>query len=325
MIDKLAGLDLNLLVSLNAVLRERSVSKAAAQLGFSQPSMSLALRRLRIHFNDELLTRTGNTYSLTPLAVGLSENVATALDSVRKVFSTDSVFDPALATREFEIRSSDHAAATLGPALRAAADREAPGVFFRFRQASVNDPGGPEEPGEQLHMLDACDGMVMPPGAFPGLPSLQVLKDHWVCLLSADNSRVGDALTLEDLDTLPWVFTHQTRQAPRPAIVQLQMLGVQAHPDCMVDSFLALPWFLLGTDRIALVPAQLAKLLIVDPRLRWLPCPYEAVQMSMHLYWHPRHTHDAAHQWLRRLFKEIGRSTPAALETAPPATVPAAG
>ena len=304
MIDKLAGLDLNLLVSLNAILTERSVSKAATTLGFSQPSLSLALRRLRIHFQDELLTRNGNTYSLTPLAVGLSENVTTALDSVRKVFSIDSRFDPALATREFVIRSSDHAASTIGTAICAAAQDEAPGVFFRFMNSMVG------EADEALSTLEQCDAMFLPPGAFPGLPSLTIVKDHWVCIMAADNTKIGDSLSLEQMSELPWVFTHQTRRAPRPAVAQLQMLGVEPHIVCVVDSFLALPWFLLGTDRLALVPAHLAELLMVDPRLRWVPLPYEAVQMSVHMYWHPKHSHDPGHQWLRRLVKDVGQSMP---------------
>jgi LysR family nod box-dependent transcriptional activator len=302
MIDKLAGLDLNLLVSLNAILTEQSVSKAATQLGFSQPSLSLALRRLRIHFNDELLTRHGNTYSLTPLAISLTENVTTALEGVRKVFSIESIFDPALSTREFLIRGSDHAAATIGSAICAAADVEAPGVFFRFMNAMAG------ETEEVLHTLEQCDAMLLPPGVFPGLPSLTVVKDHWVCMLAADNAHVGDSLTLEQMGELPWVFTHQSRRAPRPAVAQLRMLGVEPVVDCVVDSFLALPWFLIGTNRLALVPARLAKLLLVDPRLRCVPCPYEAVQMSVHMYWHPKHSHDPAHQWLRRLVKDIGRS-----------------
>jgi LysR family transcriptional regulator, nod-box dependent transcriptional activator len=307
MIDKLAGLDLNLLVSLNAILTERSVSKAAVQLGFSQPSLSLALRRLRIHFNDELLTRNGNTYSLTPLAVGLSENVTTALDAVRKVFSIESIFEPALSTREFVIRGSDHAAATIGSAIAAIADVEAPGVFFRFMNAMAG------ESVEALNTLEECDAMLLPPGAFPGLPSITVVKDHWVCMMAADNPFVGEALTLEQMGELPWVFTHQSRRTPRPAVAQLRMLGVEPEVDCVVDSFLALPWFLIGTNRLALVPARLAELLLVDPRLRCVPCPYEAVQMSVHMYWHPKHSHDPGHQWLRRLVKDLGQSMGPAL------------
>ena len=69
----LASLDLNLLVSLDALLQERSVTKAAARMGLSQPALSASLARLRRHFGDELLTRVGNEYRLTPLAVQLRE------------------------------------------------------------------------------------------------------------------------------------------------------------------------------------------------------------------------------------------------------------
>ena len=82
----IASLDLNLLVSLDALLQQRSVTKAAAQMGLSQPALSASLARLRRHFGDELLTRVGNEYRLTPLAVQLRELARFALGGVERVF-----------------------------------------------------------------------------------------------------------------------------------------------------------------------------------------------------------------------------------------------
>ena len=83
----LASLDLNLLVSLDALLQQRSVTRAAAQMGLSQPALSASLARLRRHFGDELLTRVGNEYRLTPLAVQLVDVAASALAGVERVFT----------------------------------------------------------------------------------------------------------------------------------------------------------------------------------------------------------------------------------------------
>lgn len=130
----LSRLDLNLLVSLDALIQERSVTKAAQRLGLSQPALSASLARLRIHFDDQLLARRGNTYELTPLASRLAEHVPTALDAVRKVFASEASFDPSQTTREFTVFGSDYSFATLGRTVTMLASQRAPHVRFRFRQ-----------------------------------------------------------------------------------------------------------------------------------------------------------------------------------------------
>src|SRR6185437_14152535 len=90
----LASLDLNLLVTLDALLEHRSVSRAAQQVGLSQPAVSAQLARLRRHFGDDLLARQGNQYRLTPLAVQLRGRVRTAVTGVERVFTAQPDFDP---------------------------------------------------------------------------------------------------------------------------------------------------------------------------------------------------------------------------------------
>src|SRR5829696_6453088 len=110
----LSNLDLNLLVPLDALLRERSVTRAAASLGLSQPSLSSSLARLRRHFQDELLTRVGNSYELTPVAVQLRKRTEAALVGVERAFATEPGFDPATSQREYRIVASDYPMAVLG-------------------------------------------------------------------------------------------------------------------------------------------------------------------------------------------------------------------
>ena len=119
----LANLDLNLLVSLDALLQQRSVTRAAAQMGLSQPALSASLARLRRHFGDELLTRVGNEYRLTPLAVQLRELARLALTGVERVFAAQPEFDPASSTREFSLLVSDYGVAVLGDTIAATARR----------------------------------------------------------------------------------------------------------------------------------------------------------------------------------------------------------
>src|SRR5919199_5248961 len=113
----LANLDLNLLLSLDALLEQRSVTRAAQQLGLSQPALSASLARLRRHFGDELLARVGNEYRLTPLAAQLKPRVRLALEGVERAFTAQPEFDPAESTREFAVVMSDYACAVIGNAL----------------------------------------------------------------------------------------------------------------------------------------------------------------------------------------------------------------
>src|SRR6476469_443535 len=104
----LSRVDLNLLIALDTLLRERSVTQAAAQLGLSQPALSASLARLRRYFDDELLTRVGNKYELTPLATVLLDRTGAALAATAEVFAAPVHFDPATSEREFELYVSDY-------------------------------------------------------------------------------------------------------------------------------------------------------------------------------------------------------------------------
>src|SRR6476659_3334288 len=115
----LASLDLNLLVTLDAVLEQRSVSRAAEQLGLSQPAVSAQLARLRRHFGDELLARFGNQYRLTPLASQLRNRVRMAVTGVERVFAAEPDFSPPTTSREFSLAMSDYGLALLGAKLAA--------------------------------------------------------------------------------------------------------------------------------------------------------------------------------------------------------------
>ena len=99
----MSRLDLNLLIALDALLTERSVTRAAERLRLSQPALSASLSRLRIHFGDPILARRGNTYELTPLALRLADHTTIALDAARRVFESQATWDPSESVRQFSI------------------------------------------------------------------------------------------------------------------------------------------------------------------------------------------------------------------------------
>lgn len=294
----LANLDLNLLVALDHLLRERSVTRAAERMHLGQPALSATLARLRRHFDDELLTRVGNRYALTPLAVRLRPRTEAALASVERVFASEAAFDPATTQRTFRVLGSDYAMAVLGSRVGRILAERAPHARLRFE---LHNPVVIDEVTEQLRAVDA---VLLPHGFLTDLPNLDLFTDSWMCLVATGNSRVGDEITMGDLAELPWVLTYHSPSAFTPAARQLQMLGIQPHVQVVVESFLAIPAFLVGTDRIALVQARLAPLLTSTGAVRALPCPYEAVRLVEAMWWHPMHDNDPAHAWLRTAFTE---------------------
>src|SRR6478736_9603645 len=189
----LASLDLNLLVTLDAVLEQRSVSRAAEQLGLSQPAVSAQLARLRRHFGDDLLARFGNQYRLTPLASQLRGRVRTAVTGVERVFAAEPDFNPASTSREFSLVMSDYGVAVLGSLLAAELATQAPGATLRFI------PNTPQVVDAANTAMTSIDLLVMPHGFTDGLSSHDLYLDEWVCVISADNEDVGDELTVEDL------------------------------------------------------------------------------------------------------------------------------
>lgn len=296
----LSRLDLNLLVSLDALLTERSVTRAAERLHLSQPALSASLARLRSHFNDPILARRGNTYELTPLALRLTEHTATALDATRRVFESQAIWTPEESIREFTIYGSDYGFATIGPVVMKIAAERAPNVRFRFvlhSTAIVEDAA---------HRLRSVDGMVMPHGFLSGLPYRNLWNDHWVVIASDDNEDAGQGLTMELLASSRWVFTYQSRSAFTSASRQLLQLGIEPAVAAVVESFVALPLFIRGTKCLALIQGGLAETALNIGGVQVHKLPFEATPVANALWWHPVHTREPEHTWMRGIFAEAG-------------------
>jgi DNA-binding transcriptional LysR family regulator len=297
----LRSLDLNLLVMLEALLDEQNVTRAAARLGVTQPSASAALGKLRRHFGDEILARSGNTYELTPLGLTLRSLVGAAVDNVSRVFDATPDFDPGSTTREFTLVVSDYAAAVLGDHLASVMSALAPHSRLRLQaQGSADVDEAPDS-------LRSVDGMLLPHGYLSELPSIEVYEDSWVLVVSADNEQVGRALSLGQIEEMPWVMPHQGRGTLTPAARQLAMLGVEPRVELSVESFLALPFLIAGTPRVGLLQRHLAAKLAVPAGVRLLPCPWDVVPLREVYWWHPKHEADAGHAWFRDAILEAGR------------------
>jgi DNA-binding transcriptional LysR family regulator len=291
----LASLDLNLLVSLDALLQQRSVTRAAAQMGLSQPALSASLARLRRHFGDDLLTRVGNEYRLTPLAVQLKQLTRIALSGIERVFTAQPEFDPASSTREFTFLVSDYWVAVLGDTVAELLAEEAPHARLRL---TANTPSAVDRADQ---VMLATDLLVLPHGFVTGLSHRDLYRDEWVCVVSADNPAADEGLTLEHLETLPWVVTFHGPTAATPAERQMRMRGIEPRVQVITENFLTVPGLVAGSDRIALLQRRLFDLLPLDLGIRAVPPPVEVGPLVEAMWWHPVFDDDPEHAYLRDL------------------------
>lgn len=296
---ELRSLNLNLLLHLDALLSQRSVSGAAEKLELSQPTVSAALARLRRHFGDPLLIRQGNHYELTPLAVNLRPLVSDAVAGTERVFMNQAEFDPPTAHREFTVLASDFWLEVMGPTISRLLSQRSPSASIRFelpRDFQLEAP---------MEGLRNVDGALAPRGALHGPPHLELLSTEWRCIVSADNPRVGDALDLDTLAALPWaVFADRSSTAADVTSIvmrQVRLSGLTPRVQVSAGTFSALPAFVRGTDRVAVVHRSLAEHAGRAMGLRVFAPPFPTNPLVLAFWWHPHRGHDRGHQWFREL------------------------
>ncbi|MGH3328777.1 MAG: LysR family transcriptional regulator [Streptomycetales bacterium] len=310
----LANLDLNLLVALRELIRERNVTRAAGRLGVTQPAASAALSRLRRHFGDELLVRGKGGYLLTPLATQLAGQVEAVCAAAERLFAASTHFDPATSQREFTLLMADYTVAVMGERLSQLVHAAAPQARLHVRLVRESLVT------EYAETVRLVDGIVAPPVNrfhLPDTSSVELFRDRWVCVVSTGNRALGTGtpgtLGLDDLAALSWVAPyHQDQDHPSAAPItrQLRLLGIRPRVAVRVESYLAVPHFIAGTDRVALMQERLAARFADRLDLTVLECPGEPEPISEALWWHDHYEDDPAHAWLRRLLVQAAPSRP---------------
>jgi DNA-binding transcriptional LysR family regulator len=296
---KLSGIDANLLVSLDALLQEKSVTRAAKRLGVSQPAVSHSLARLREHFRDPLLVLKGRTYVLTPRAQQLSIVVANATRALTDVFEEPPAFVAATSSQRFVVACSDLVGTILVPELLHVIGREAANIELELRPL----------PERADSMLD--DDVDLGVGIFDDVPptmSQQPLYDDpAVCVVRASHERVGKRLTLETYTKLPHLDVALTRDSTRDQRVDraLAAIGRQRRVTVRVPYFLLAPRVLERTDYVATVSARAGQILARMARLRVVDPPIEIPSYRFSQIWKADRNDDRAHTWLRQRVARI--------------------
>jgi DNA-binding transcriptional LysR family regulator len=288
-----SGIDLNLLATLGALLEERNLTRAGARLNLTQPAMSAALARLRQHFGDELLVRSGRQFVLTPNAERVLPAVQHALRQVERTFAATGEFDAANSTRAFSIAISGQSIVTLSELLRRAHEL-APGVRLDLRPVPAELISG--DRGLLQHDL-----LIAPLGYYrpAGQPEV-ICRDRFVCVADPGNPRLRDGrLTLEDLRELPHAAARLPHAEEDPLQDALNRLGITPNEVVTTVGWLTLPFVVAGSDMVAVVPERLARRLAGAAGVAVIEPPFGRVDLVEAAWWHPMRATDPALTWLR--------------------------
>ncbi|MEZ4321242.1 MAG: LysR family transcriptional regulator [Myxococcota bacterium] len=291
-INDLAGVDLNLLVVLRALLEDRSVTRAAQRLGRSQPAVSNALARLRQQIGDPLLVREGQEMVPTSRALALAGPVSEALDRIHGTLAPPPPFDPARTDRVFRIAADDLVACSVVAPGLAALRHQAPGATLELW------PAAPEAPVEALG-----DGTLdLSVGVYLDVPAPLAWRDlalhRFVVLARADHPAIDGGLDLDRYVAAEHVLVSSRGVVRSVVDYVLSTLGRRRRVVLTVPQFLAVPPLLATTDIIATVPDLVAASLPESAGLVAVPAPIELPVFPLRAVWHRRRDGDAGLHWL---------------------------
>jgi DNA-binding transcriptional LysR family regulator len=289
--------DLNLLFTLDVLLAEGSVARAARRLGLSASAMSRSLARLRRTTADPLLVRAGRGLVPSPRAEELRERVRQVVHDAEAALRPARPLDPARLARTFTLRTSDGFVENFGPALVARVANEAPRVRLRF-VTRVDRDSGPLREGT----VDLETGVVSK-GMGPELRAQALLRDRFVGAMRKGHPLARGKMTLARYAAAKHVAVTREGSEKGPVDIALAPLGLQRNTVAMVTGFSAALALARGSDLLATVPERHTGHLR-DGMLTFA-LPMAALRITVSLLWHPRMDADPGHRWLRQHVREV--------------------
>jgi DNA-binding transcriptional LysR family regulator len=289
--------DLNLLITLEALLAEGSVARAARRLRLSPSAMSRALARLRQATGDPLLVRAGRGLVPTPRALELREQVGRLVEETQAVLRPAGTLDLERLARTFTLRTRDGFVENFGPALIARTSREAPGVRLCFVPKPDRD-SGPLRDGS----VDLETGVVSTTTG-PEVRTQLLFRDRFIGVV-----RIGHPLSRSGITPAAYAAGRHILVSPPgsgrgPIEEALEAVGLEREIATVVGGFSTALALARSSDLIASVPERHTGNLRLG--MFSFPLPVPTTQIAISLLWHPRLDADPAHRWLRGCVREV--------------------
>jgi DNA-binding transcriptional LysR family regulator len=296
-----AAVDLNLLRVFDALMRERSATRAGERVGLSQPAVSAALGRLRHLLGDELFVRQANEMVPTPRALALGEPLRDALARIEQALSAGARFDPAAEVRDFTLLGSDFVSMLMMPDLFETVARLAPGIGLRLLDSARGDV-------DQLLINDKIDMAVERPLELPDWISRQTLFRSSFAIIAAKGHpdlaaagvHEGDSIPLDLFCTLPHALRSIDGSTTGYISDALATMGRRRRVVLTLPQFYGVARAVSRGHLLAGVPEHFARAVASELQLGIYRPPISVPVPQLSLYWHRRHDHEPAHRWLRQ-------------------------
>lgn len=297
---QLSHLDLNLLVALDALLTECSITGAGRRVHLTQSAMSGALGRLREYFRDELLTPVGRKMVRTALGERLTEPVRTILLKIKETINLMPTFDPSTSNRTFSLMMSDYVSTVLMPAALSRAHALAPQVKFEILS---NDSSHPLETLERADI----DFIIMPSAYLhKSHPSARLFDDDYVCVVWAENDLAQDGISIEQYLQFGHISVQFGREISPMVDDFLQAkFGDSRRIEVLAMNFNSLIQYVIGTNRISIVHRRLASYYAGKHPIRLVSPQFILPTLTESIQWHSCFNEDPGSVWLRNLLIDV--------------------
>ncbi|TCP13016.1 DNA-binding transcriptional LysR family regulator [Crenobacter luteus] len=290
--------DIRLLQVFDEIYKTRSVTRAAENLGVGQPTVSIALAKLREHFDDPLFVRISNAMAPTPMARALEQPVRAALDAANAVFGHRVEFDPARSERTFTISMTDISQLVLLPRLSTYLRKTSPGVHIDVVPLSA-DTARLLESGE----ADLALGFM--PQLEAGFYQQALFRQRYVCVAGADHPRIRDALTLAQFEAEEHAVVTSSGTGHLILEREIARQGIARRIALRVPNYLGVAFVVEQTDMLVTIPERLAEVLEGRGRFKAFPVPFELPDYAVKQHWHERFHHDPGNRWLRKAISDL--------------------
>ncbi|MFJ5536518.1 LysR family transcriptional regulator [Vreelandella titanicae] len=293
--EKLANIDLNLLVVFDLLYQEQNTQRVALRLGITQPAVSHALKRLRHLLEDELFERTSQGLQPTPRASRMHPGIADALARMNDTLNLCDDFNPAKSERTFHINMTDIGEIVFLPRLLQHLSRHAPGVSLNTVRSHHNDLKNGMEEGE----IDLAVGLIPQLGA--GFYQQRLFVQRYVCLMREHHPLAAEVFSLEAFRTAHHAVVVARGTGHGIIEEQLAHAGVVRPVRLTLPHFAAVPYIVSSSDLVVTVTDKLAEATRARFGLAIREHPLTFPEIPINLFWHRRFHQDPGNRWLRGL------------------------